>query len=220
MDHTLPLCRGRIGELDELGRELGAQPTEQVRPTDGEPPAIDNALDPVTGNRLESAGARDLEPALARARHHRPRDRVLGVLFDGGGEPERAFLGEAAGRVHAHDSMLAQSERPGLVEDHHGKKSGFLEPSPVPHQEPIAGAQRGRDGDDERHCEPQCVRAGDHKDGDEALDGERRVRTGREPSDESQRTRPESYHGEPGCGAVRQSLGSAPGPLRLRRRGA
>ena len=175
----------------QLGRQRRrrAAPSRFGPPTASRRPSTTRLRRRGRGSPRSRSARGIVEPALARARHDGPRDRVLGVLLDRGGEPERVRLGRAAGRAHADDAMLAERERAGLVEDDRGEEARLLEPAPVAHQQPVARAERGRDGDDERHREPERVRAGDDEHRDEPLDGERGLGAGSEPRDEGQRTR-------------------------------
>ena len=118
-------------------------PTATVRPsTVARAPRPASASKPAAGSRLDAAcrGARD----------DRPRQRVLGVGLDRRGEPRAARRSSAGGRGHGRQDRLAQGERPGLVEDDDVELAGALERQAVLDQQPVAGAERGRDRDHQR----------------------------------------------------------------------
>ena len=98
--------------------------------------------------------------------------------------------------AHRHDAVLAQGERPGLVEHHRRRAvARLLQPPPVAHQEPAPRAERGRDGDHERHGEPERVRAGDHEHRDQPLDREGGIRPADEPRDQRDGARARARRG-------------------------
>ncbi len=114
---------------------------------------------------------------------------------------------EVAGEVD--DAVLAERQRPRLVEHDRVQVACFLEPAPVAHEQPAAGAQRGRDRDHERYREPQCVRARDDEHGHHALDREGRiVRAHQQPCDQSERAGDQRDDRQKERRAVGQRLGA------------
>ena len=67
-------------------------------------------------------------------------------------------------------------------------------------------AQRGRDRNDQRYCQSQCVRTCDDEHGDDALDCESASRTERQPHDECERPGHNRDDGEQKCRPIRQRL--------------
>ena len=69
---------------------------------------------------------------------------------------------EQMGSGHAE---LALGQRARLVKHDHVDLARLLQGQPVAHQDPVVGAHRGGDGDDQRHCQAERVRAGDYQHG-------------------------------------------------------
>ena len=165
------------------GGRRDAEPAEQVRPAHHPLPPVHARPHAVAGDRLEPSACGIARPRSARGAHHRLRDRVLGVALHRGGDAERLLLGRARVSLHADDPVLAERERPGLVEDDRGEVARLLEPSAIPDQQAGPRPEGRRDRDDERDREAERMRAGDDQDRNDALHDERPRRARDPPCD-------------------------------------
>ena len=135
--------------------------------------AADLHVDPVHGRARAAAGERlERRPAAGaiprscarRRRWHGPADAP---------SPPRPTRPAAAApprrcrrpSATAGQRRLAPRERARLVEDDHVQLARPLERDPVLDQQPVAGAERGRDRDHQRDRQAQGVRAGDDQHG-------------------------------------------------------
>ena len=119
---------------------------------------------------------------------------------------QRLLVGNATSGGDADHTELPPRQGSGLVEDHGGDIAGLLQAAPVPHQEPSPCAQRGGDGNDQRHGQAKGMGAGDHQHGDQALDRERWIASDGHPRHERRRPRHDGRNSEPECRPVGQSL--------------
>lgn len=78
------------------------------------------------------------------------RQRVFGVRLDGTGETNELSRFHVLDRGDVGQHWLTLRERAGLVEDDHIDLACPLEGEAVLDEEPVASAERRRDGDDER----------------------------------------------------------------------
>ena len=190
------------------------QVLQQPRPADEDVVAVDLGPRAATGQRLEVGGWPGLDTALLGAVDDRARERVLRVGLDRGREPEDALDVHRVGR-HVDEDRLALGQGPGLVEDHGVDGPGPLEREAVLDQEPVLGAERGGDGDDERDRQTEGMRAGDHQHRRRAH--ERALRVAEEPpADEGDGAGGEGDVEQDRRGAVGQRLRPRCRRLRLR----
>ena len=125
---------------------------------------------------------------------------MLGIGFDGGGE-SKCLLG--AGDIDQH--RLALGQGPGLVEDHGVERACALKGQAVLDQQPVTGAEGGRDGDDEWDRQPEGMRTGDDQDG-RGPDQRALGVTEQPPADERDRAGSQGDIEEDRGGAVGQGL--------------
>ena len=149
-----PGLGGRVGFEAHVG--------EEPRPTDGDRSTVHRRPSATTGERLEVGRRRRLDPARLGPGDDGPGERMLGVGLDRGGESQQLRL---VRRRDRDERRLALRERAGLVEDDDLELAGPFERDAVLHEQAVAGAERGRDGDHQRDRQAQGVGAGDDEDG-------------------------------------------------------
>ncbi len=179
---------------------------DQAGAADPDLPAVDRggcAPRPASDSNAEAARRR--QPSIAGGAHHGPRQRVLRIGFDGGGQRQQRVLVQARRRDDAGQHWLAAGQRAGLVEDDDLHLARALQRQPVLDQQPIARTERGADGDHQRDGQAQGVRAGDdqhRRRADQRLLG----LPERGPDHERDDARAERHEEEQRGGAVRQHL--------------
>ena len=133
-------------------------PTWTVEPsTTARAPRPASASKPVAGGGAMPAARQRRARSLARAgARSRPRPRRRAGAASASSTPSAATTSAS--------DRLALGERAGLVEDDRVELAGPLEGDPVLDEQPVAGAERGRDRDDQRDREAQRVGAGDDED--------------------------------------------------------
>ena len=119
------------------------------------------------------------------------------------------------GGRHADHAELAFGQGAGLVEDHHVDLAGLLQRQPVAHQDAVAGAQRGGDGDDQRDRQPQRMGAGDDQHRGHSGDHFHVEAHGDRPGDGGDDSHSQGDVEEPAGGLVGQDLGVGFALLRL-----
>ena len=121
--------------------------------------AVDLGSSAPTRQGLEGCRRRDGQAAGLGALDDGSGQWMLGVRLHRSCEAERLGV---SGDFDKHG--LALGERAGLVEDDRVHGPSSLEGHPVLDEQPVLGAERGRDGDDERDGQPECMRAGNDQD--------------------------------------------------------
>ena len=140
---------------------------------------------------------------------------MLRVGLDRGRQGQDLVLRRALDGDDAGQRRLALRERAGLVEDDDVELARPLEGEAVLHEQAVARAERGADGDDQRDGQAQRVRAGDDEHGGRAHEGLRRL-TDDEPDEEGDGTGREGDVEEGRRGPVGERLGARARGLRLR----
>ena len=155
---------GRRGGL-QLGRDRDRALLEEARSADDDRLAVDRGEGAATGQRFEAGGRAGGGTGTLRGGDDGPRERVLGIGFDGSRQGEHVVRLDTGRRDDGRDHRLALRERPGLVEDDGVELAGPLERDAVLHEQAVARAERRGDGDDERDREAERVGARDDQDG-------------------------------------------------------
>ncbi len=181
-DGGLALRGALVREALQLRREARAGPAQQVRAAHH----AARAPRPGAARRAPAIASNDVAGGIAR-----PRSSAVRTMARATGCSESRSTAAASrsasssampGAVATADHpVLAERERPGLVEDHRVEPPRLLEPAPVAHEQAGPRAQRRRDGDHERDREAERVRTGDHEHGDDPLDDEGPRRAQRDP---------------------------------------
>jgi hypothetical protein len=99
-------------------------------------------------------------------------DLMFGLAFGRRGEAQllrRVSIRQHGDVTHAEPAFRQGS---GFVEHRRGQIARPLKGGPVEDQQTASGAERGADGDDQRHSKPERMRTGDDHHGHLALDGE------------------------------------------------
>ncbi len=166
----------------------------------------------MSGDRLEPFGAQCVEVLAARVADDRRRQRMLGLPFNRGHQPDQRILGDAVGVDVGHLRLtLGQGAR--LVHDHDLDTSRCLQRHRVLEQHPARGAQTGADHDRRRCRQPQGVRAGDDHDRDGEQDRRAERAFGNQPRRQRQPTADQCDQHQPERGAVGQPLARRLGVL-------
>ena len=136
---------------------------QQPRSADEDVMTVDLGVRAATGERLEVGGWPRLDTSLLGTFHDRAGERVLRVGLDRRREPEDTF-GIHRARRDVNEGRLALRERSRLVEDHRVKRPGSLQREAILDEQPVLGAERRGDRNDQRDRQAEGVRAGDHQD--------------------------------------------------------
>src|SRR5204863_237935 len=112
-------------------------------------------------------------------------------------EAQQPLLAPSAERNHVGHAEAALGERARLVEDDRVERSGALEGRAISDQEAVGRRQRRGHLDDQRHGEPQRMRARDDHDGHCALYGKGQTRAERKPGPERHGATPQSLARQP-----------------------
>ena len=178
---------------------------QQPRSADEDVVTVDLGVRAATGQRLEVGGWPCLDTSLLGTVHDRAGERVLRVGLDRRREPEDTF-GIHRARRDVNEDWLALRERPGLVEDHRVQGPRPLQGEAVLDEQPVLGAERGGDRDDQRDRQAEGVRAGDHQDRHRPYQRALWVAE-QPPADQGDRAGGERDVEQEGCGPVGQRLG-------------
>ena len=132
---------------------------------------------------------------------------MLRVGLGGGGQPQDLVLAATSAHHHGGHRGPASRQCAGLVEDDEVELAGALEGQAVLHQQPILGADRRRDGDDQGDGQAEGMGAGDDEHGGRA--DERLLRVTEHPPDyERHDARAERDVEQQRGGAIGQGLGA------------
>ena len=183
--------RERPAALDEMDRRSvpARQLPRERRPASGSPPPVAQEVGPPTRSfrpstrasnavawyGLEGLGARRYEAPLLRRPDHRLRDRVLRVRLDRGREPSASSSLSPPSATAMPTTRCSPSVKVPVLSNTTVEVPRLFETAAIPHEQPLARAQRSRDRDDERDGKPERVRAGDDQDRDQPFDGKRRL---------------------------------------------
>ena len=195
--------------VDVANETLGlgeAEMVEQRRPAHRDLLPINERGDAATGESLEADGRGDVTPD-ERGGDDGASDRVLAICLRGSGQCQDLIWVSAVDRGMIYNGVVALGQRAGLVEQDRVDSAHLFERPSVLDQDAGAGRCRGRNGDHERYCQSQCVRAGDHQDRHGTDDASGAVADS-QPNDERDHRGRGRQVEERGGGSVGESLGA------------
>ena len=141
---------------------------------------------------------------------------MIRSCFNGRGHGQQLILRGTRSHRQVHHLGLTHRQRTGLVEDDDIQLGCVLQRRRVLEQDAVHGAESGSDHDGHRGCQPKCIGARDHKDGDHEAESEQQgLADPPIPDDEGEQTHNHRGQDQPLRRAIRQELRGRLGVLRF-----
>ncbi len=142
-------------------------------------------------------------------------DQMLRVAFQGSRQGKGPVLLPAIDCIHVHDPELTLRERAGLIEDDYIDLARGFQCQAVTDKDAVARAHGCGNGNDERNCQTQGMRTGNHQHGDNAIENFDAEGLCEGPGDRGDYGSGQSDIEKPACCFVGQDLRSGFGLLCL-----